>query len=155
MDHGKIVQVDTPARIYEAPANVYVADFIGDVNVIEGIATRTGDDRCSIRFAEVAAPITAECTVALTDGAQVTYAIRPEKINVTADKPADRVNAVEGQIIDIGYLGNISTYHVELPGGQMIKAAMTNSTRLDRRDFTWDDHVWLSWRETAGVVLTE
>jgi putrescine transport system ATP-binding protein len=74
---------------------------------------------------------------------------------VTADKPADRVNAVEGQIIDIGYLGNISTYHVELPGGQMIKAAMTNSTRLDRRDFTWDDHVWLSWRETAGVVLTE
>ncbi len=155
MDQGRIVQVDTPARIYEAPANVYVADFIGDVNVIEGIAKRTGEDRCSISFADVDAPITAECTAALSDGAKVTYAIRPEKINVTADKPGDRVNAVEGQIIDIGYLGNISTYHVELPGGQMIKAAMTNSTRLDRRDFTWDDHVWLSWRETAGVVLTE
>ena len=155
MDHGKIVQVDTPARIYEAPATAYVADFIGDVNLIEGTATRTGEDRCAIHFAEAAAPITAECNGDLADGAAVNYAIRPEKINVTAERPADRTNALEGQIIDIGYLGNISTYHVELPGGQMIKAAMTNSTRLDRRDFTWDDHVWLSWRETAGVVLTE
>ncbi|TYB80449.1 ABC transporter ATP-binding protein [Maritimibacter fusiformis] len=155
MNHGKIVQVDTPARIYEAPANAYVADFIGDVNLIEGTATRTGEDRCSVRFAEAADPITAECTADLSDGIAVTYAIRPEKILVTADRPADRANALEGQIIDIGYLGNISTYHVELPGGQMIKAAMTNSTRLDRRDFTWDDRVWLSWRETAGVVLTE
>src|SRR5690606_12448927 len=129
MDQGRIVQVDTPARIYEAPANVYVADFIGDVNVIEGIAKRTGEDRCSISFADVDAPLAAECTAAVSDGAKATYAVRPERINVTAEKPGDRVNAVEGQIIDIGYLGNISTYHVELPGGQMIKAAMTNSTR--------------------------
>ena len=36
MDEGSIIQVDTPARIYEAPKNVYVANFIGDVNILEG-----------------------------------------------------------------------------------------------------------------------
>ncbi|HHC29018.1 MAG TPA: TOBE domain-containing protein, partial [Rhodobacterales bacterium] len=65
----------------------------------------------------------------------------------------ERKNAAFGKIIDIGYLGNVSTYHVELANGQMVKAAMTNAARVARREFTWDDEVWLSWRETAGVVL--
>jgi len=155
MDHGKVIQVDTPARIYEAPETVYVADFIGDVNLIEGTATRSGEDRCSIAWAEGQAPISAELTREITEGQQVTYAIRPEKIRVTTDQPDDRANTVQGKIIDIGYLGDISTYHVRLANGEMIKAAMTNATRLDRREFTWEDEVWLSWRETAGVVLTQ
>ena len=43
MDEGRMIQVDTPARIYEAPNTVYVADFIGDVNIIEGRATPSGE----------------------------------------------------------------------------------------------------------------
>ena len=74
---------------------------------------------------------------------------------MTRERTEDRQNAAFGKIIDIGYLGNVSTYHVELANGQTVKAAMTNSSRIARREFTWDDEVWLSWRETAGVVLTE
>jgi len=155
MDHGQVMQVDTPAHIYEGPNSVYVADFIGDVNLIEGTATRTGPDECNIVYAEGADPIAAEANGAIAEGQSVTYAIRPEKILVSLDKPADRANAVQGKIIDIGYLGNVSTYHVELPNGQMMKAAMTNATRVDRREFTWEDEVWLSWRHTAGVVLEQ
>ncbi|GKY87436.1 ABC transporter ATP-binding protein [Sinisalibacter aestuarii] len=155
MDHGKIIQVDTPAQVYEMPNSVYVADFIGDVNLIEGTATRTGPDLCEIRFHEGEPPITAEVTSEISDGQTVTYAIRPEKIRVSRDQPEDRSNVAFGKIIDIGYLGNVSTYHVELADGQMVKAAMTNATRVARRDFTWEDEVWLSWRESAGVVLTQ
>jgi putrescine transport system ATP-binding protein len=155
MDHGKVIQVDTPARVYEAPNSVYVADFIGDVNLLEGQFHRTGPDRGEIRYSESEPPISAEVLQDIADGTKVSYAIRPEKIRVSPDRPDDRANAAHGTIIDIGYLGNVSTYHVELAGGQMVKAAMTNSTRLDRRDFTWEDKVWLSWRETAGVVLTK
>ena len=43
MDEGRMIQVDTPARIYEAPNTVYVADFIGDVNIIEGRAIPSGE----------------------------------------------------------------------------------------------------------------
>jgi putrescine transport system ATP-binding protein len=155
MNLGKVVQVDTPARVYEAPNSVYVADFIGDVNLLEGTFRRTGPERGEITYSQSEPPIAAELFEDIADGQTVSYAIRPEKIRVSADKPADSVNAAHGKIIDIGYLGNVSTYHVELAGGQMVKAAMTNSTRVDRRDFTWEDEVWLSWRETAGLVLAK
>lgn len=151
MDHGKVIQVDTPTQVYEAPNSVYVADFIGDVNLIEGTYTPTANGG-EIAYGEGEPPIRVD-TSDIAAGAKVTYAIRPEKILVTRDEPDDRANRAFGKIIDIGYLGNVSTYHVELPDGQMVKAAMTNSTRVARRDFTWDDEVWLSWRETAGVVL--
>jgi putrescine transport system ATP-binding protein len=153
MDHGQVIQVDTPAHVYELPNSVYVADFIGDVNLLEGVFTRPDPESGAIAYAESEPPIHVDATPGITEGSRVTYAIRPEKIHVSREKPDDRTNAAFGKIIDIGYLGNVSTYHVELAGGQMMKAAMTNSTRVARRDFTWDDEVWLSWRETAGVVL--
>ncbi|MAM60701.1 ABC transporter ATP-binding protein [Maritimibacter sp. UBA3975] len=156
MDAGRIVQVDTPPAIYETPNTVYVADFIGDVNLIEGTATATGEYAYDVSFAAGADPIhVTECEADIADGSHVTFAIRPEKILVTREQPDDRANAVEGTIIDIGYLGNLSTYHVELPGGQMVKATMTNSSRISRRDYSWEDKVWLSFRASAGVVLTE
>ena len=64
-------------------------------------------------------------------------------------------NVVRGKVIDIAYLGNISTFHVEVGGGQMIKAQRSNTRRLDKRDITWEDEVWISWSATAGVVLGE
>ncbi|MEJ1991466.1 MAG: ABC transporter ATP-binding protein [Maritimibacter sp.] len=155
MDHGKVMQVDTPAKIYEEPNSVYVADFIGDVNLIEGSLRHTGGQSCEITYMEGEPAIHAEIEREISDGQRVTYAVRPEKIRVTTERPDDRANVAQGEIVDIGYLGNISTYHVRLHNGQMVKALMTNATRLARRDFTWEDQVWLSWRETAGVVLVE
>ena len=154
MDHGKVIQVDTPAHVYEQPSSVYVADFIGDVNLIEGTYTRPRSGRAEIAYTEGEPPISVEPVEGVTIGTKVTYAIRPEKIWVTRERSDDHRNSAFGKIVDIGYLGNVSTYHVELPNGQMVKAAMTNSSRIARREFTWDDEVWLSWRETAGVVLT-
>lgn len=153
MDHGKLMQVATPARIYETPANVYVADFIGEVNIIEGNATLTTGNGYDIAWAEGQPVIHAERSDPLEKGARVSFAIRPEKINVTAEEPTDRPNKMRGRIHDIAYLGNISTYHVEV-GGQIIKAQMTNNRRLARRSFTWEDEVWLSFTDTAGIVLT-
>ena len=60
---------------------------------------------------------------------------------------------MQGKILDIGYLGNLSTYHVELPEGPVIKCEVGNRSRVERRDFTWEDKVWLSWSDTAGLVL--
>ena len=62
-------------------------------------------------------------------------------------------NAMRGKVLDIAYLGNISTYHVELPSGLVIKAQTANTRRLARRSFSWEDEVWLSFTDTAGVIL--
>ncbi|SHL50304.1 putrescine transport system ATP-binding protein [Roseovarius litoreus] len=152
MDDGKIVQADTPARIYESPNSVYVADFIGDVTIIEGTARRSGDGY-EISHTEGLPALYAVSDAQLSDGQRVFLAIRPEKVEITADKPENKRNALRGKIIDIAYLGNISTYHVALPSGQIVKAQTANTRRLSRRSFTWEDEVWLSWTDTAAVLL--
>lgn len=153
MDHGELVQVETPDRIYETPNSVYVADFIGDVNLIEGNATPRGDGKTELHWAEDQSPIIVECPHAPDTTARCTFAIRPEKVSIGKDRPTDRTNSVRGKIHDIAYLGNISTFKVELSNGTMVKAQTANNRRIARRELTWEDDVWLSWTETAGIVL--
>ena len=155
MDNGRMVQVDTPDRIYETPNSVYVADFIGDVNMIEGRIGSGDGSKYSIHWAERQPAIRAVGPEGLSTGARCHFAIRPEKVAISAEKPADAANAIEGKIHDIAYLGNISTYHVELEGGLMMKAQVANNRRISRRDMTWDDKVWLSFTDTAGLILVK
>jgi putrescine transport system ATP-binding protein len=155
MDEGRLVQVSTPAAIYETPNSVYVADFIGDVNIIDGTAKPVGEDTYQIAWADGQPPIIAASARPLSDGQACHLAIRPEKIVISVDRPADAANALKGKVLDIAYLGNLSTYHVELPGGQVIKAQTANTRRIARRSITWEDPVWISWSATAGVLLTE
>ncbi|MFD0980192.1 ABC transporter ATP-binding protein [Tropicimonas aquimaris] len=156
MDHGKMIQVDTPDRIYETPKSVYVADFIGDVNLVEGRATsHQTDGKVQIHWAEGKAPIIGTPMQPIADGTRCTFAIRPEKVHISKEHPEGKTNIMQGKIIDIAYLGNLSTYHVQIPTGEIFKAQSANTRRIERRQFTWEDDVWLWWSETAGVVLTE
>ena len=155
MDEGRLIQVATPDRIYETPNCIYVADFIGDVNIIEGRVKAVGDDRYQIDWSDNQTPIQATSSQPLSDGQICHLAIRPEKITISADKPDSADNVVQGKVLDIAYLGNLSTYHVALPTGQTIKAQTANTRRIARRSFTWEDPAWLSWTATAGVLLAE
>ena len=153
MDHGKMIQVDTPDRIYESPNSVYVADFIGDVNIVEGRATRKGDDRYAIAWAEGHSDILGASSEKIDQGSKTYFAIRPEKVAIARERPEGRANVIEGKVSDIAYLGNISTYKVEVAGGRMMKAQVANERRIARRDITWDDKVFLSFTDTAGIIL--
>ena len=153
MDEGRIIQVATPDRIYEAPETVYVADFIGDVNIIDGKVTAAGDGIFHLSFKEGHPPVLAASDMPLSDGQHAHLAVRPEKVAIHTKKPEGVDNLLQGKVLDIAYLGNLSTYHVELPGGQVIKAQTANTRRLSRRSITWEDPVWISWTKTAGVLL--
>jgi putrescine transport system ATP-binding protein len=153
MDHGQLVQVETPQRIYEMPNSVYVADFIGDVNLIPGTVESAGD-AVELIWTEGRPSLVGQPGSPLKKGDKATFAIRPEKIAISKDEP-EAHNRVFGKILDIGYLGNLSTYHVELPGGHVIKCEVGNRSRVERRDFTWEDEVWLSWSDTGGLVLKD
>ncbi len=155
MDHGQIKQVATPAHIYEAPNSVYVADFIGEVNIIDGTASPNGEDTYAVKWCDNHAPLNAASPLPFSEGQKCHLAIRPEKVSISADKPEGAANMVQGKVHDIAYLGNISTYYVELPTGAIIKAQTANTRRIARRSFTWEDTVWLSWTATAGVLLAE
>ena len=154
MDKGHIMQVATPAEVYEAPASRFVADFIGNVNMFEGTVSGGGDGQVSIA-AKDGVDIVSQCTSKPEKGAQVWFAIRPEKIHITRDKPAKAANAAEGVVWDIGYLGDMTVFNVKLPAGKVVKTAMLNATRTSEEPLSYDDKVWISFAPESGVVLTK
>jgi len=154
MEHGHIVQVATPAEIYEQPNSRYVADFVGDVNLIEGRLVNSAGDRSAIETAAGAMLVVAQAVDAAS-GSTVWVALRPEKMRISPVPPATiDPNCLAGTVWDIGYLGNVSMYKIRLDDGSIIKAAVPNMTRFVERPIGWDDRVWLSFASDAGIVLT-
>lgn len=158
MDKGILVQVATPAEIYEAPNSRYVADFIGDINIVEGKLLTAGsghaDDPVKVDcdgFVVAVDQDTCEASV----GASVAFAIRPEKVRMSLDQPSETsVNTLHGEVWDIGYLGDFSVFIVKLADGRFFRAAQANIARVVERPITFGDMVWLSWSTDAGMVLT-
>ena len=151
MDEGRIVQVDTPPQIYEAPNSVYVADFIGDVTILEGTARKDGNVY-ALDWAEGQPPLRVHSDRQVANGARGHIAIRPEKVEIHRERPDDD-NVLQGKVIDIAYFGNLSTYHVELANGQILKAQSFNTERQTSQPFTWEDRVFVNWTENCAVLL--
>ena len=154
MERGRIVQVGTPTEIYEQPSSRYVADFVGDVNLLEGRVTAVRAGECLVQSnggaaLRIAQPIDA------APGTLVWLAVRPEKVRIGLDRPAEAgENALAGTVADVGYIGNMSVYKVMLDHGALMKASISNQTRLLQRTIGCKDRVWLSWPPEAAIVLT-
>jgi len=154
IDKGEVMQVATPAEVYEAPNSRFVANFVGNVNMFDGTVASRDDSGARIKGRNLT--IRTENAGAATAGASVSFAIRPEKIKVTSRKPAEAdANAAQGEIYDIAYLGDMTVYHVKLDDGQVVKASSLNAARVSEDPLSWNDRAWISFRPDAGVVLTK
>jgi putrescine transport system ATP-binding protein len=153
LDKGEVMQVATPAEVYEAPGSRFVAGFVGNVNMFEGkVASR---DATTARITGGSgAEILVDNVGNATAGADVAFAVRPEKIKVSSKKPKDAVNALEGEVYDIAYLGDMTVYHVKLDDGQVVRASSLNAARIMEDPLTWNDRAWVSFLPDAGIVLT-
>ena len=154
MDHGRIIQTATPTEIYEVPNSRYVANFLGEVNIFEGRVAENARDHVLIQSQEAGCTIRADHGIDAANGATVWVAVRPEKMYINLEAPKDpTTNCMSGQVWDIGYLGNLSIYHIKLDSGTMMTMARTNKERVVERKITWDDRVYVTWAPDAGVVL--
>ena len=157
MNHGVIAQIGTASEIYEQPASRYVADFVGDINLIDGKVTAVDDGVATLSCQGVDATVVAEAGPGgIAVGADASFAIRPEKVQISLEPPpAGTPNVLTGEVWDIGYLGDISVYRVRLDGGSIVKATVANLTRIVERPITWEDKVFLTWPVDAGVILVK
>jgi putrescine transport system ATP-binding protein len=154
MDAGKIMQVATPPEIYEQPATRYVADFIGDINLVPVTVTSKSDAGYDLSAAELSVPIVSRDDRDLQLSSSAHFALRPEKLTVSHDPPENqKTNCAAGEVWDIGYVGDVSIVHVKLDSGFVFKSLVMNSARLVERPVSWGDRVWLSWADDAGLVL--
>lgn len=150
MNAGKLAQVAPPAEIYERPGSRWVADFLGEVTLIEGKLAPGGTliDSALGRLKVTADP-------ALRTEGRVWLAIRPEKLRIGTERPDGEVNALAGTVYEIGYRGDMSLYKVRLADRSLMKVVLANTTLGGRAPFDVNDLVWLSWPAEAGVVLTQ
>ena len=153
MSEGRFLQVGAPGDIYETPATRFVADFIGDVNLMDGTLDVDEADHCVIGGADCRHYVGHGITGVV--GMKVTVALRPEKIHLSRHKPADDFNSVAGTIKEMAYFGSFTVYHLELASGARLKVSLANIQRHRDEEYTWGDVVWAHWSRSAHVVLTQ
>jgi putrescine transport system ATP-binding protein len=154
MDHGRIVQVGPPSEIYEFPANRFVADFIGSVNLFDGRLKQTFADHSVIECPEAGVDLVSMQASGHGEGHALCIAVRPEKIDLAGmGAPLERPNRLSGTIKDLAYLGDSCVYHIELPTGKLVKVTAPNLGRWADRPFNRDETVQLGWSAEASVLV--
>ena len=153
MSEGRFLQVGSPSEIYETPQTRFVADFIGNVNMMDGTVEVDENDHVIIAGEDCRHYVGHGITGTL--GMPVTVALRPEKIHLTRHKPADDFNCTEGVIEEMSYFGSFTVYRLKLASGATLKVSMANTVRQREDELTWGDKVWAHWSRSAHVVLTQ
>ena len=153
MNKGSLVQVGSPRELYESPNSRWVANFIGNINFIEGLVVSQKGNLLTLRTEEAG-------TIIVTTGIQpiagmtVPLAIRPEKIRISSETASSELaNALRGEIVDINYLGGISVYQVKLSSGSVMQVTAANLVRSETGFFTPGQRVSLSFSPDACIVM--
>jgi spermidine/putrescine transport system ATP-binding protein/putrescine transport system ATP-binding protein len=157
INKGEVSQLATPSDLYEFPANRFVADFVGSVNIFEGKLIIDEPDKAAVDCPGLG-------KVYLNHGADVWVALRPEKmylhvqgagkaVEAAAKDAPEGHNFARGVIKGMSYLGDITLFEIQLESGAMIRVSRPNLSRHDQEDFTWDDKVSMHWRADSPVVL--
>jgi putrescine transport system ATP-binding protein len=153
MHLGWIAQIGSPIDIYETPTSRLVCEFIGNVNIFEGEVIDDAEGHATITCKDLDRQIYIGHGISTSvQDKSVTYAIRPEKLLVTAEMPTCEYNWSSGKVHDIAYLGGHSVFYVELPSGKLVQSFVANAERRGQRP-TWGDQVYVYWEDDSGVVL--
>ena len=154
MDRGRVVQVGTPAEVYEFPQSRFVADFIGTTNLFEGTITSTEPGLVTVASKEVGRDLMVDDVGRFQLGQKVWVALRPEKIRLAKEPAAGaRVNQLKGVVWELGYLGNRSTYQIKTESGKLVTVFAQNDRRSSEWTIDWSDEVYVSWSANAAILL--
>ncbi|HPT15841.1 MAG TPA: ABC transporter ATP-binding protein [Kiritimatiellia bacterium] len=169
MKLGKIEQLGTPAEIYEAPRSSFVAAFIGDTNFFDGtvaepleknsvldgfLAVAVDKDYSRLKIEDFP---DLECynDKQIKEGEHVFLSIRPEKLSISRERPepAPHLNAIEGRVEDVIYLGSQTKYWVRTGDYRTSVIRQHSRFLLDEKPIRWGEKVWISWHADDGFML--
>ena len=153
MNQGAIEQLDEPSRIYGFPSNRFVADFIGNVNMLDATVAAAGAVGFALDAADARHGHRARARRRRA-GHKGVFVIRPEQVTIRAPaEPTPDPNQFEGKVNDFLYVGDVTTYIVDLPRRAAIEALLPNSSPGRAKFFEIGDPVRVSWKAEAGAFL--
>jgi spermidine/putrescine ABC transporter ATP-binding subunit len=153
MNDGKIIQLDTPEVLYESPANLFVADFIGESNFLNGRVAEMDADKTAIETNE-GLKVWVHKLNQMEAGEEVAVAIRPEKIQILAnetDAQGDIINCFTGRIEEIVYVGEARIYRIHLAAGVLVDVKVQSGPNSKHYKIGGD--ITIGWRTSHGLAL--
>ncbi len=153
MNDGKIIQLDTPVQLYEAPANLFVADFIGESNFLEGTIAESKGDEIAVVTGE-GLKVWVKKLVELDAGEEVSVAIRPEKIEILSnqtDAHDDITNRFTGRIEEIVYVGEARIYRINLASSVIVDVKVQSGP--NSKNYKIGGDIIIGWRTSHGLAL--
>ena len=148
MSDGKLLQVGTPTEIYERPTSRFVADFIGEINLLPAVVGAPG-------VAKLANGMEVTISSEHPVSGQVTLALRPERLTLHAIDAvvSEGRNVVKARVSRRTYFGDVFFYDLDLGLDEPLEVKEENRPDLDR--FEVGDEVLVSWRPSAANLVTD
>ncbi len=140
MDRGKVMQIGTPEELYETPANLFVAGFIGRCTILHGTVEAPG----TVRVGAAAVSVDGG-----TPGSTVAVALRPERVAISLGEGT----GLPGRIELVTYLGGLTDWHVATEAGTVLVTRPTPPHDDPLRRLAVGDAVRLSWLPAHARLL--
>jgi putative spermidine/putrescine transport system ATP-binding protein len=141
-NHGKIQQLAKPDEVYETPSNSFVAQFIGENNVLPGTVAERDENLCKVRL-ENGDALSALAVTNAPVGGSTLLSLRPERIIVEPSAGDRQHTVVTGQVIDQIYVGDHSRIQVRVFGNHEFVVKVQNASL--RRTFSKGEAITLGW----------
>ncbi len=152
MSEGEIAQIGAPKDIYRAPANQFVAEFVGRNNILSGTVEANTDSTAQIATPSGGFTVPMN-EVNLAKGQKASFVISADLVHLSLDKPASE-NAAQCKLISEEFVGSMVTLFLEDAKGHEFKVQM-QERELSTFDLKSGDDVWLSWDTQSAHVLNE
>ena len=157
MHRGKVLQEGTPTEIYERPNCRFVADFIGDTNFMPGTVQKQVDDLATV-LVDGCLPVVVQAEQPLPQGAEVTLAVRPEKIRLLPRPPGSEHNAFPCRVEQVVYVGTDTRFQVRLSENVLLMVREQNVISTPDPNAYYGGEgsgVYAVWLDDAARVLTD
>lgn len=157
MNQAHILQVGTPGDVYERPTSRFVAGFVGEMNFLVGTVDSISNGRAEIRLADSLVVPVSHDGEGLSEGLDVTVAIRPERLKLRAPDLADGIEAdLSAMLVELVYLGDTTQAIFKLPDGTELTALQHNEgSEQPFGDVRPGESARIGWQPGAARLLAE
>jgi spermidine/putrescine transport system ATP-binding protein len=153
MSEGVIEQMDAPAEIYDRPLTAFVADFIGEMNFLQGEVTRAVDGEFDLR---TGSGVVVRARGEATTGHAARVGIRPSRVRIAGPATEGAVNTARAVVATRIYLGDEVQVVAELEGGTQFIVREQRAGTDDAHDaIRPGDPITIQWEHTAPVLLAD
>lgn len=156
MNQGSVLQIGAPVEIYEAPADSFVAKFIGETNYLRGKIVKLIDEKNAVAEMDGIGQINIYLDKEVKIGDCVRVTIRPEKIHITSEKPANLadINVFDGLVDEIIYTGFQSKFFVKTADNFTFKVFKQHVKYFtDEKSINWKEKAFIWWNPKDGFIV--